>query len=405
MEDFDHRQYRDHIAKELRDTPRKTTRQRKLRIAQATSEYGHALQMHRFVKGVELPTDRQALYDELAEEVGDTPLVEHEDILPNGNRLFVKQEFENGVGHSHYDRVYLRLFEEKERLGIIKPGDTVLETTSGTAGVSFAEMGRRLGYRCEVAIPADGEKPREEAIEAAGARLHMTPPELYVNGFKPFLNEYLKEHANVVFINHSMGNILGAGSDVNENAVQTMHAITDEIERDLPMHEALDVVILSAVGNGTNTLGITERFREIAPETRVVAYEPFSAGVAFEEKYGKEVREEMLAGFKAEDFSRHRHPGQAFAGIEFAAIKQAAKLVADVREFADSKTVSEFEGSGRDLPEEVVRTDIKESERQDMKRYGRSTITGIDVAKKLAETESGKLFVVIGYDTRDRYDI
>src|SRR6185437_7252300 len=90
-------------------------------------------------------------------------------------------------------------------------------------------------------------------------------------------------------INHSMGNILGVGRDANENAVTTMHAIADEVVRQLHEHgiERADVV-LSALGNGTNTLGIAEQVKRTDPTVRVVAYEPFAAGVGYSLKRGRE---------------------------------------------------------------------------------------------------------------------
>ncbi len=83
--------------------------------------------------------------------------------IPNGNRIYLKMESENPFG-SHYDRVYIALFRFYEKQRRISPGDKVLETTSGAAGVSFAGIGKILGYECVVALPAGGEKARENAI-------------------------------------------------------------------------------------------------------------------------------------------------------------------------------------------------------------------------------------------------
>src|SRR4051794_35598422 len=119
--------------------------------------------------------------DELA-SIGRTPLVRFEGDVPNENKIWLKLECENPFG-SHYDRVYLDLFEHYQREGILRPDGTVLETTSGSAGVSFAAIGRRLGYRCLVAIPAGGERAREEAIRREGAELILTPADRYISGF------------------------------------------------------------------------------------------------------------------------------------------------------------------------------------------------------------------------------
>src|SRR5262249_1553559 len=133
-----------------------------------------------------------------------TPLIGFSGEVPNQNRIWFKLECDNPWG-SHYDRVYRKLFRHFEEQGLLQPGQTVLETTSGTAGVSFAAIGRELGYKCIVAIPEGGEKARENAITAEGAELIFTPADQYVSGFPRFLKRYLVKNRNVAFLNHSMG--------------------------------------------------------------------------------------------------------------------------------------------------------------------------------------------------------
>ncbi len=120
-----------------------------------------------------MDTQRRQLYQNLYARIGRTPLIEYEGEVPRGNRIFIKRECDNPFG-SHYDRVYLALFRHYEEEGRIKPGDTVLETTSGSAGISFAGIGKFLGYQCRVAIPAGGEKARVTALEGEGAEIIFT---------------------------------------------------------------------------------------------------------------------------------------------------------------------------------------------------------------------------------------
>ena len=347
---------------------------------------------------MDLSPERAALFQSLEAHIGKTPLTEIENALPNGNRLFVKQEFANGIGHSHYDRVYIKLFKEKERLGIIKPGGDVFETTSGTAGVSFAAIGRELGYKCHVAIPAGGEKAREKAIEDAGAKVYLTPEEEYVNGFRKFISDFSKTHPDYTFLNHSMGNILGKGAGINENAIESMQEIADEIRDDIQPD-----VVLSALGNGTNTLGLAKRFQETQADTKVIAYEVLSSGVGYSEKYGEDAYKQLLdqsGKFSAKDFPRHSMPGTSFPGIDFAAIHESIPLVEKVVLVADPKTEQQYKDlTGHELPQEVAKTQFGTDE-----QYGRSTEAGISVARALAQQEHGKKFVVIGYDTAERYD-
>ena len=110
------------------------------------------------------------LYGELEKRIGRTPLVKFLGEVPNENAIYIKRECDNPFG-SHYDRVYLELFRHHEDSGNIQPGNKVLETTTGAAGVSFAGIGKKLGYDCYVALPAGGEKAREDAILAGATNV------------------------------------------------------------------------------------------------------------------------------------------------------------------------------------------------------------------------------------------
>jgi cysteine synthase len=404
MENSPDPQYRDLLAKRLREAHKGRPRKALLSRERATSSYGRAFQRHAARTRTGLSYERSLLYQSLESQIGNTPLVELSEILPNSNRLFIKHEYDNPVGHSHYDRVYLSLLKEKERLGLIKPGMNLFETTSGTAGVSFAAIGRELGYKCHVAIPAGGERAREKAIEKEGAQLYLTPAEEYVNGFTEFIRIFSRAHPDYVFVNHSMGNILGKGYDVNETAIHAMHAVADEISSQLKQLGALKLdFLMSALGNGTNTLGLGKRLKIIEPEAKLCAYETVLSGVGYSIKYGASKYRRLLdikERFSATAFVRHNMPGTSYPGIDFPAARKALSFVDRVVLIADTFAEREYvKVTGNELPEEVVKTEFGKSQ-----KYGRSTEAGIAVAQSVAARERDKNFVVIGYDTADRYD-
>jgi cysteine synthase len=349
-----------------------------------------------------LSPERKKLYRNLERLIGHTRLVEMENALPNGNTLFIKMEIENEVGGSHYDRVYLNLFREKEKLGIIKPGDNIFETTSGTAGISFANLGRILGYKCHVAIPAGGEKSRETAIINTGSQIYLTPEKDYVNGFKKFIISFSRQNPDFVFINHSMGNIYGKGTCINEIAISSIYPVVDEIMNELSQKETEPDYFLSALGNGTNTLGIARRLRQLEAKTEVVAYEMLTSGVGFSKKYGTNIYKKLLdesMRFNAKDFERHNMPGTSFPGIECKAIEEAMQIVKEVRLVADEKTTRIYTDTTKNkLPNGIVKVKFGVS------NFGRSTEAGIALAQEMAKVEKNKTFIVIAYDKADRYD-
>ena len=413
IKDFDYEGYRKNLASELVKEQNHKKRQRILRRAKTSNEYGLAVQLRSKEKGVELSGERASLYESLSEKIGNTPLVRYEGEVPNGNRIFLKLECENPFGNNHYDRVYLKLFHEKEELGLIKPGDNVFETSSGSAGISFSAIGRELGYICHVAIPAGGEKAREEATLAKGAKVYLTPEDEYVNGFQAFIPRFMKEHPDYIFINHSMGNILGKGSEVNENAIASMEDIAEEvIEQLTEVGEDHPDYLLSAVGNGTNTFGIGRKMKEISPETKLIGYESFSSAAMFRMKKPAQYEEifdvDNEGVVKPENFERHSMPGTTFPGKlinMMPSLKESALILDDVVLVADEKIMNNYQNLAGipDRPNEVVMID-EEGVKNSIPDLGRSTRAGASVALNIANKEKDKLIIVIAYDKADRYD-
>lgn len=103
--------------------------------------------------------------------IGDTPLIEVE---VDGADVVAKVEFINPTG-SHKDRIYLRMIEEAERRGDLRPGMTIIEGSTGNAGAACAMVGRLKGYRVMVVMPEGMSQERMKLIRALGAELLLTP--------------------------------------------------------------------------------------------------------------------------------------------------------------------------------------------------------------------------------------
>jgi len=321
-------------------------------------------------------------------QIGNTPLIEFSGSVPNNNRIWIKLECENPFG-SHYDRVYRKLFGHFVQNGLLQPGATVLETTSGTAGVSFAAIGRELGYKCLVAIPEGGERAREEAIKQAGAELIFTPAKDYVSGFPRFLKRYLVQHRGVVFLNHSMG----PRNTENEVTTSALAEIAIELQQQL---EQIDYFI-AAVGNGSSILGPG---RVLKNKARIVTFEPFQSAVAYDLLYPG--RYEGVYGIKPGILPRHRLPGTSFQGIDFPHIRiafQNEQLVSETVLVSDKITDGQYQDqTGRQLTATLPHWDNVQLP------YGRTTRAGLAVALQVAGQVSGQNFVIIAYDKPERYD-
>ncbi|MFH1133081.1 MAG: pyridoxal-phosphate dependent enzyme [Nanoarchaeota archaeon] len=341
---------------------------------------------------------RTQAYEELEGRIGNTPLVRFEGRIPNGNSIWIKRECDNPFG-SHYDRVYLALFRHSEELGKIQPGAKVIETTSGAAGASFAGIGKLLGYECFVALPAGGERAREEAIREhlrSPDHLIFTAADRYISGFPAFLRHFLAEHRDLFFMNHSMGP-RDTSTELFSNNEVTLNGM-EGIGRESLGQIDVDYFI-PAVGNGSSVLGPG---RALKHGTKIVPFEPFQSAVAYDLMYPG--RYYTRFGILPGTLPRHRLPGTSYPGIDFPHIRNAVHgwLIEDIILVSDAKTDQEYEQvTGRQDTWRLPHWDVLFPGHEDLGRTGRA---GIAVALRLAEKATGKNFLVIAYDKASRYD-
>ncbi len=342
--------------------------------------------------------NREDLYQSLFAQVSNTALVPYEGAVPNGNRIVIKRECDLPYG-SHYDRVFLYLYYHYEQAGLIKPGCKVLETTSGSAGVSFAGLGKDLGYECFVAIPEGGEKARENAIlEHLPDKSHLlfTSAPKYISGFPGFVKRYLVTNRDVFYLNHSMGALIEGSREYSNNDItlEALGHIGTEVSG-----EGIDCFV-PAVGNGSNILGIG---RVLKPSVQIVAYETFQAAVAYDLKYPGRYKE--LFGINPGTLSRHKLPGTSFNDIDFPHIRNAVKegMIDEVVLVSDRETDEEYKElvENNDTPSPLPHWDTDLEEISDL---GRTTKAGLAVALQLAENVRDQKILVIGYDKAERYD-
>lgn len=114
-------------------------------------------------------------YNNILELIGDTPLVKLNKIIKGlpGN-FYAKIESFN-PGHSTKDRIALHIIEEAERKGILKPGDTIIETTSGNTGFSIAMVSVIKGYDCILAVSSKSSKDKIAMLKSMGAKVYVCP--------------------------------------------------------------------------------------------------------------------------------------------------------------------------------------------------------------------------------------
>ena len=116
-----------------------------------------------------------SIYNSITELVGKTPVIKLNSIVPEGSAdVYVKLEAFN-PGSSVKDRIALRMIEDAEKAGTIKPGDTIVEPTSGNTGIGLAWVGAAKGYKVVIVMPDTMSVERRKIIQAYGAELVLTP--------------------------------------------------------------------------------------------------------------------------------------------------------------------------------------------------------------------------------------
>ncbi|MCP9273161.1 PLP-dependent cysteine synthase family protein [Mycolicibacterium arenosum] len=207
-------------------------------------------------------------YDSLLHALGNTPLVGLQRLSPRWDdnddgphvRLWAKLEDRNPTG-SIKDRPALRMIEQAERDGLITPGDTLLEPTSGNTGISLAMAALLKGYRLICVMPENTSIERRQLLELYGAKIIYSPAEGGSNTAVATAKQLAEEHPDWVML-YQYGN--------PANAAAHYETTGPEILADLP-----EITHFVAGLGTTGTLMGTGRFlREHVPDVQIVAAEP-----------------------------------------------------------------------------------------------------------------------------------
>jgi len=144
------------------------------------------------------------VYDNVLELIADTPLIKLNRVTQNLEGVFYAKAEGFNPGHSTKDRIALYIIEEAEKRGILSPGDTIIETTSGNTGFSLAMVSVIKGYECILAVTSKSSKDKIDMLRSMGAKVYVCPahvsaadPRSYYNVAKQ-LNQEIK---NSVYIN------------------------------------------------------------------------------------------------------------------------------------------------------------------------------------------------------------
>jgi cysteine synthase len=206
-----------------------------------------------------VPSER--LYADIVEAIGHTPLVELKRFSPKpGVRIFAKLEGHNPTG-SVKDRIARQMLEEAERSGALRPGQTIIEPTSGNTGISLAMLARRKGYRLIAVMPANVSEERRQLLRLYGAEIVFSDPSKGSNGAIE-LAQQLAAADPSLYMPYQYGNPANPRAHYETTGPEIVAALPE-----------VDVFV-AGLGTGGTLMGVGRYLKEYNPRVQVIAAEP-----------------------------------------------------------------------------------------------------------------------------------
>ena len=291
----------------------------------------------------------------ILETIGRTPHVRVHRLFGGSHEVWIKQERAN-PGGSIKDRIALAMVEDAEKRGLLKPGSTIVEPTSGNTGIGLAMVAAVKGYKLVLVMPDSMSVERRRLMLAYGARFELTPREKGMNGSIARAKEIVAATPGA-WMPQQFENAANVDAHVRTTA--------REILEDFP--NGLDAVI-TGVGTGGHITACARVLKERFSKLRVFAVEPTASPV--------------LAGGK-----HSPHPIQGIGAGFIPAVMEVDRLDGIIHVEADAA-------------KEMARRAARE---EGMLVGMSSGATLAAIAQKLPELPAGAVVLGFNYDTGERY--
>ncbi|HWI21978.1 MAG TPA: cysteine synthase family protein [Baekduia sp.] len=202
-------------------------------------------------------------FGDIVQAIGNTPLVELKSLSPKeGVRIWAKMESFNPTG-SVKDRVARALIEHAEENNLIKPGQTILEPTSGNTGIALAMIAKRKGYKLKVVMPDNVTQERTQLLQMYGAEIVYSPGDQGSNGAVAMAVEMAAADPSV-YMPYQYGNPANPLAHYNGTAKEILQDLDGEVD-----------AFVAGLGTGGTLMGNARRFKEeLGDRVKIVAAEP-----------------------------------------------------------------------------------------------------------------------------------
>ncbi|WP_347051771.1 PLP-dependent cysteine synthase family protein [Flavobacterium olei] len=207
-------------------------------------------------------------YNNVLELIGNTPLIKLNKITEEleGN-FYAKVEAFN-PGHSSKDRIALYIIEEAEKKGILSPGDTIIETTSGNTGFSLAMVSIIKGYNCILAVSSKSSKDKIDMLRSLGAKVYVCPAHVSADDERSYYNVAKRLHEETkgsVYINQYF-NQLNIDAHYNTTGPEIWEQTKGQITH-----------LVACSGTGGTISGTAKFLKEKNPNIRILGVDAFGS--------------------------------------------------------------------------------------------------------------------------------
>lgn len=220
------------------------------------------------------------IYNDILQTIGNTPVVKLNRLAPDNQQMYVKLEAFNPLA-SVKDRLAIAIIEDAERKGTLKPGQTVVEATSGNTGIALAMVCAAKGYPFVATMAESFSVERRKIMKALGAKVLLTPAAERGSGMVRLANELAEKH----------GWFLASQFDNPANPDYHRNTTGPEILRDFAGMD-LDYFV-SGWGTGGTITGASQMLKLARPDISVIAAEPENAALLS----GKEWQPHKIQGW------------------------------------------------------------------------------------------------------------
>jgi len=201
------------------------------------------------------------VFDNVLQLIGNTPLIKLNRMTADFNGEFYAKVEAFNPGHSSKDRIALHIIEEAERQGILNPGDTIIETTSGNTGFSLAMVSIIKGYECVLAVSSKSSADKIDMLKSMGAKVYVCPAHVSADDSRSYYQVAKRLHNEIkgsIYINQYFNQL-----NVDAHYNTTGPEIWDQTDGKITH-------LIACSGTGGTISGIAKYLKEKKPSIKII---------------------------------------------------------------------------------------------------------------------------------------